>query len=149
MCMCVRACVCVGAMSTSVVVFHYDFKWKKQFLIQPKWVRVDGLQRRAFVNILSVAPAAMKGRRGAISFKCFKIFEKSVILRSRLNEKTIDALIFLRKNLKSEWSVLWSSTKKNLGCYKIITLFIAKHFMPYCFEYDKKIIFFPFHFGFF
>ena len=63
---------------------------------------MDGLQRRAFVNILSVAPAAMKGRRGAKSYKCFKIFEKSVILRSRLNEKTIDALIFLRKNLKSE-----------------------------------------------
>ena len=40
--------------------------------------------------------------------------------------------------------------EKNLGCYKIIAfLFIAKHFMPYCFEYDINNRLFPISFWFF
>ena len=54
---------------------------------------MDGLQRRAFVNILSVAPAAMKGRRGAISYKCFKIFEKSVTTTLRYHAESKHNLV--------------------------------------------------------
>ena len=109
-----------ASISSMILLGFSDF-WLSNRLENPVAIYPS---MTVFCAIKTLPPTSVEAER---AFSASGMFVTK--LRSHLSEKTIDALIFRRKNLKSEWfvkkrSVLWSFLKKKLGCYKIITFFV-------------------------
>ena len=70
---------------------------KRELTIFENTGEQPAILEKVFCAIKTLPPTSIEAER---AFSAARMFVTK--LRSRLNEKTIDALIFLRKNLKSE-----------------------------------------------